>query len=994
MNRLLKEFAEPGPEFGPIPFWFLNDELTPEEIRRQIILMAEIKLGGVLLHARMGRVTPYLSETWFTCVEAAVDEAEKQGLHIWIYDEDNWPSGYAGGKVLDLGDWTRGQFAVVHLQSAGIGDVKTIPYGEGLIGAWEMGGEQDNPAILERIHPENGKHRVKNIETNNLLSFSLERHRGERIFCPEEKAYGYIDVLNQRVTDAFLESTYELYYKKFGDKFGKTIKGFFMDEPEFHELGLWGDGPPRFPWTSGIERHYLESCGRSLIDDLPSLIFPLEEQQKIRHSYYRLISTLFAENFTRPLQLWCSEHRVKLTGHLILEEHPRMAARSVGNPMHHYSIMDIPGIDHLGKNIELKVFWSSSIILCKQAQSAAHQLDKKGVLCETFAGGTNSFSFTDQKWMGDWMMALGVTLITQHAFHYSLRGYRKRDYPPTFNYQQPYFPFSGELNTHFRRLSSMLSLGKRDVSILLIHPMEGIWASQRDDEFLGNDIISQTFKELAEQLTGSGYDWDLGDEEYMAQWGQVRDGKLHIGHGNYNLVIIPPGGAFRTVTQNLLTDFKEQGGILVSVPPRNPLSIHKKSVTGSTGIEVLKEDILTWIKTSYSSKPQLRVIESDCNAGNPPQRNLCFQKREIPGGKIFFITSEKKETHRFTLQLEASGNLSRLDTLTGKETAFPHIPTADGIIVNLLFEAGISYLFLIREERSNRIILASPDRPVPFKRESPNTLVLDRCRLMINDEPPRKIYTIEAEHLLSNHLDIVKDFQTAFSFPSEVELSSGYLLLETPEKFKIRWNDSAVTSHPIGFHVDSSLKKIPLPGGIRKGENNLVLHAEFNRDSEIDTPFIAGNFAVFFKEGRPILGPEKKRIRMDSVIHEGYPFYAGIINLQLTYNHKGKIPASTEIELEDCHSPLELTINGRKQLLTLPPFKCPLRDILMEGENLIELRLATHLRNFYGPHHVSGEDEIDCFSPADHLKNDRWTEEYLLKPVGIGGEIALTMKEQ
>ena len=84
-------------------------------------------------------------------------------------------------------------------------------------------------------------------------------------------------------------------------------------------------------------------------------------------------------------------------------------------------------------------------MLCKQAQSAARQLGRDRVLCETFAGATNYFSLADQKWMGDWLLASGVNLLCYHALHYSLRGYRKRDYPPTLNYQQPWFPFSAGL---------------------------------------------------------------------------------------------------------------------------------------------------------------------------------------------------------------------------------------------------------------------------------------------------------------------------------------------------------------------------------------------------------------------------------------------------------------------------------------------------------------------------------------------------------------------
>ncbi|HCN07040.1 MAG TPA: hypothetical protein DIT01_03835, partial [Lentisphaeria bacterium] len=36
---------------------------------------------------------------WMACIEACLEEAEKLDMQVWLYDEDRWPSGYAGGLV-------------------------------------------------------------------------------------------------------------------------------------------------------------------------------------------------------------------------------------------------------------------------------------------------------------------------------------------------------------------------------------------------------------------------------------------------------------------------------------------------------------------------------------------------------------------------------------------------------------------------------------------------------------------------------------------------------------------------------------------------------------------------------------------------------------------------------------------------------------------------------------------------------------------------------
>ena len=85
----------------PVPFWSWNDKLEPDELRRQIGAMQDAGMGGFFMHARGGLETKYLSEDWFRAVEASVDEAKKRGMQAWCYDENGWPSGFAGGKLLE-----------------------------------------------------------------------------------------------------------------------------------------------------------------------------------------------------------------------------------------------------------------------------------------------------------------------------------------------------------------------------------------------------------------------------------------------------------------------------------------------------------------------------------------------------------------------------------------------------------------------------------------------------------------------------------------------------------------------------------------------------------------------------------------------------------------------------------------------------------------------------------------------------------------------------
>ena len=87
-------------EYAPVPFWSWNNQIEREECKRQIRQMKEVGFGGFIIHARAGLKTEYLSEDWFSCVEACIEEAKKQDMCVWIYDEFGYPSGFVGGALL------------------------------------------------------------------------------------------------------------------------------------------------------------------------------------------------------------------------------------------------------------------------------------------------------------------------------------------------------------------------------------------------------------------------------------------------------------------------------------------------------------------------------------------------------------------------------------------------------------------------------------------------------------------------------------------------------------------------------------------------------------------------------------------------------------------------------------------------------------------------------------------------------------------------------
>lgn len=100
-NETLKEevFRNPGSEYRGAPFWAWNCELDKEDLVWQIEQLKEMGFGGFHMHSRCGMATKYLSEDFFALIVACVSKAEQERMYAYLYDEDRWPSGAAGGIV-------------------------------------------------------------------------------------------------------------------------------------------------------------------------------------------------------------------------------------------------------------------------------------------------------------------------------------------------------------------------------------------------------------------------------------------------------------------------------------------------------------------------------------------------------------------------------------------------------------------------------------------------------------------------------------------------------------------------------------------------------------------------------------------------------------------------------------------------------------------------------------------------------------------------------
>ena len=214
-------------------------------------------------------------------------------------------------------------------------------------------------------------------------------------------------------------------------------------------------------------RRLLKNMIITILDYLPELLWDKEEISYARYDYHDHVGERFAEAFADTIGKWCSEHDIYLTGHMMEEPTLFSQTKSLGDTMRSYRGFQLPGIDMLCDWREYST--------AKQAQSAAHQYAREGVLSELYGVTNWDFDFAKHKLQGDWQACLGVSVRVHHLTWVSMSGEAKRDYPASIGYQSPWYKEYKMIEDHFSRVNTVMTRGNPKVKVGVIHPVESYW---------------------------------------------------------------------------------------------------------------------------------------------------------------------------------------------------------------------------------------------------------------------------------------------------------------------------------------------------------------------------------------------------------------------------------------------------------------------------------------------------------------------------------------
>lgn len=994
MTEFLCTLKNPSNEYRGHPFWSWNDKLEPDELRRQVRLMKDVGLGGYFMHARGGLKTEYLSDEWYECINACIDEGKKLNMESWSYDENGWPSGFCGGKITAMGD----EYHVRNLICGPVSD-KNI---DGDILAYY--------SISNAGHYRYLGNNVKNIYENT--------HPNEKIFyVAHQKNPYYVDILNPKVVRAFIDSTYEEYKEKLGDDFGgKNMIGFFTDEPQFARS--------KIPWSYIIPDEFSKAYDYSPIEHLICIFKDVNGAEKFRYEFWNIVSRLYTESFGKQIYNWCCENGCEWTGHAMLEDNLYAQMQCTAGVMPIYEYMHMPGMDWLCRGI-------SSPIIPKQVGSVAAQLGKKKVLSETFALSGWDVSFEELKWMAEWQYVNGINVLCPHLESYSIKGLRKRDYPPSIFYQSPWWDEYKLFNEYTARLGQLLAGGREVADVLLLHPMKSGWITYNGTNTERLKSLDRSFEYVSNKLSGLHISYHYGDESIINRHGSVQDDRFVVGNCSYKAVVLPDLETIDEKTYYLLLQFLRNGGKVYSYGK------HPYRINGivESKIKQLNDQLINVpqnkeLRMKLFTDEQLKSVTITDTHGEIDMIHCTI--RDYGDTKIYyFVNLDTQKSYDSVIKLDGDKPFVgyKLENLKPYK-----LDSADRNIY-MKFAPMQSHIILAGDDLPDIMNKTNPVLNMPLSREwtieesDENILTLDMCSYAVNGGQYSESKPVLGvmDELLAIKSDSEISIKYSFTVADDLDFDkiNDMRLVVEYEDFDIFINGKHIRHDLVSWWKDKSFKPINIKDHVQHGYNEIiingyfvqdpklyeilfgenVLETEINKltyDTEIESVYIIGDFSVYSESG--YIDGERKAIHTDGgfyitnrntkliggeIITQGYPFFAGKMKLTQNINVKNKYGKYIGLDITRPNaSAVNVYVNDKfVKTIMWADYNVDISKFVNTGENKITFEIVTGNRNIFGPHHhPDGESYVvhpKSFGPNGNYSLDSWRDRYTFVKTGL-----------
>jgi len=972
-SKALEAFKFPPPDYRSTPLWVWNDLMTPGSIDEGLADLQRHGIGGVFIHPRPGLITPYLSDEWISLCRHAVQTGKKLGMKVWIYDENSYPSGFAGGIVPErMPDAKR-----TGLKMTGATELPsqfdTRPF---LVLAGDSSGFTDITSQLGARQFGPGEYRI----------FTLIHEEPK----PWHGGFTYVDVMRPEVTREFIDVTMNAYKRAFGEEFGAVVPGVFQDEAEMRPASE--PDAKVVNYTPAMFDRFKQKWGYDLRPSLPSLFEESGDWRRVRHNFRATLLDLFIRGWAELYYNYCTENNLKLTGHYWEHVWPKPVMNPDNMACAAYAHM--PGIDVLMNEFRADVegqFGNARIV--KEIRSVANQLGKERTLSETYGASGWDLTFEDQKRIGDWEYALGVNFMDQHLSYVTIKGARKRDHPLSFSYHEPWWKFYGMMGDYFGRLSVALCAGDQSNRILVLEPTTTAWMYAGPEWSNPKvDAIGQGFQNFVNRLEAAQIEYDLGCEDIFRNHARVRGRHFVVGQRVYDLVVIPPGTEnLDEATVALVRKYMANGGNVICCDETPGF------INGGTNDRVkalVKEYPKLWVRAKEDSVLEIinrlspPILTFRDAAGKTATIPMLFHhRRSLEDCEILFLANTDSSQYR-SGQVEAPGrSCERWDPFTGTAAPYPCTALGERLAIDFSIPPGGSLLLCLRSSgepvpptAAEKWVDVPPRGPAVVSRVAPNVLTLDYCDITLGGKTEIDLYFYQAQQKAYQHhgLDrnpwdnavqfkrtiLDKDnfapasgFEAAFHFSlaEEVNQKSMRAVVERPELFRIAVNGKPVQPLEGEWWLDKAFGVYDIGRLVTNGNNTLtVTSSPFTIHTELEPIYLLGDFILESSvRGFRILPSEM--LSAGAWNAQGMPFYADGVSYTQSFDvTAGQLKSRRfAVQLGKWNGVVaHVTVNGKDAgVIASPPYELEVTGAMKAGSNKITVTVCGSLKNTLGPHH-------------------------------------------
>jgi hypothetical protein len=563
-SLLFEQFQEPDRFYAPHAFWFWNapDELkTPAHFAQmaQQISLQGLNPGAVQARYYREGEPFWQTDAWFDCFDMALEATSQSKTHMTYTMGD--PS-FSDKYILAEHPQLKAQSLGWHVQDIKGGESANLPDC-----LFHVAGKLDSQNIVAQS--------IAIIESDQAAMWRAPDGGSWRVYSfYTYHAYHHgpgkpINFLDRRITEPWLTVENSRYEQRFAEHFGQTMRYVFFD--------LEGSYGYKLVWSDDLAEAYRQAKGRDIRLDLPLLIE--EDRQgiwaKVRWDWFDVVSRLYIDCLMLPLDRWCRQRDMLMTCHFWEESLSKQAVLT-GDFMGALRACSMPGTDALFETIHDPRYFRETQSVC--------EFEGRPCMCEALGIAGWHMTPNDMKAAVNSAIAHGVTHLILHGIN-SSPDLQKVAYPPDFFACNPYWRYMHLLTDFVRRACFVNDRGYLDAKVLLLCPMDSVWALMGDAYFdpsvpqnvhgeLPEDVayahvhqvhaMDESYTHAIHQLSDACVEHMIADSHYLSRM-QVDDGYLKLGSFAFETLILPPLKLLPLQVMQRIVDFARVGGKVIAL---------------------------------------------------------------------------------------------------------------------------------------------------------------------------------------------------------------------------------------------------------------------------------------------------------------------------------------------------------------------------------------------------------------------------------------------